>query len=341
MLFLSQYVHKVGKSTWWCTLKETTNTSNKTKFYCDKTKLREIPKAKNLSLVRLLKTPKMSKVCITCQSDKALSEFETRSDTQQKRNQCKQCRSNYVKNYKSKRTTGEIKKKEVEVYDGGYKECKQCHIKKLLNEFPKRDTKHGYRHECLQCKQQNLNIYYQNVYNEKRRNRKQEDVKYKLLNNHRNYIYKMLTRFKNKRGSSMSYVGCTLEQLKQWLEFQFDSQMNWNNYGTLWTIDHVLPLSIFDLTEKSAQSIAFNWKNMRPCTDNFSKGNKLRPYEYFNTMISAHRFIQNNKLNQIEYQGIRESLCWLREKLRYGNKLIDDVIVNKIITEMGNPQPSS
>jgi hypothetical protein len=52
-------------------------------------------------------------------------------------------------------------------------------------------------------------------------------------------------------------------------------------------------------------------------------------------------FIQKNSMDSIEYQGISESLCWLREELRYGNNLIDDVIVVKLMTKMGNPHPSS
>jgi hypothetical protein len=50
---------------------------------------------------------------------------------------------------------------------------------------------------------------------------------------------------------------------------------------------------------------------------------------------------KKNSMDSIEYQGISESLCWLREELRYGNNLIDDVIVVKLMTKMGNPHPSS
>jgi len=128
---------------------------------------------------------------------------------------------------------------------------------------------------------------------------------------------------------------------KKWLEFQFHDGMTWQNYGSLWTVDHILPLSAFDFTNEAHQKIAFNWKNTQPSIDNFKKSAKIRPYEYFNALVSAHRYIQLNSLDSTEYQGINESLRWLREKLRYGKNLLDDVVVQRIITKMGNPQPSS
>jgi hypothetical protein len=92
--------------------------------------------------------------------------------------------------------------------------------------------------------------------------------------------------------------------------------MTMDNYGTYWTLDHILPLSKFDLTNKEEQAIAFNWKNMQPILDNSAKSNKFRLYEFFNAMISAHRFIQLHNLNSLEYQGLSESLNWLKKHFK-------------------------
>ena len=58
---------------------------------------------------------------------------------------------------------------------------------------------------------------------------------------------------------------------------------------------------------------------------------------YFNykinwAFISAHSFIKLYKLNSMEYQGLNESLTWLKIYLT-GNNLQDNT--------MDNPQPSS
>ena len=164
-----------------------------------------------------------------------------------------------------------------------------------------------------------MNKYYKDVYNEVRRNKKKTDIQYRLLSNHRLFIYKCVTKYKmDKTKKSIEYLGIGTKTLKKWLEFQFEPDMTWENYGDLWTIDHILPLSLFDLTDKKQQQIAFNWTNLQPLKDNFSKSNKIRQYEYFNVVVSVHRFIKNNNLNSKGYQNLNESLNWLREKLRYG-----------------------
>ena len=42
-----------------------------------------------------------------------------------------------------------------------------------------------------------------------------------------------------------------------------------------------------------------------------------------------------------EYQGLKKTLDWLREKLRDGNNLEDKKIIENIIFKMDNPQPST
>ena len=53
--------------------------------------------------------------------------------------------------------------------------------------------------------------------------------------------------------------------------------MNWDNYGTKWHIDHIKPLSNFDLTDKKQLLEAINYKNLQPlwAEQNLSKGNRL------------------------------------------------------------------
>jgi hypothetical protein len=55
--------------------------------------------------------------------------------------------------------------------------------------------------------------------------------------------------------------------------------MNWKNYGTYWEIDHIKPISLFDLTKKQEIKKCFNYKNTKPLSinENRQKENK----EYF------------------------------------------------------------
>ena len=48
------------------------------------------------------------------------------------------------------------------------------------------------------------------------------------------------------------------------MEYQFTSDMSWDNYGTYWEIDHVRPCSSFDFLNHDECYKCFNWKNTQP-----------------------------------------------------------------------------
>lgn len=80
-----------------------------------------------------------------------------------------------------------------------------------------------------------------------------------------------------KSGSTIDLLGCTVEQLKFWLEAQFKDGMTWKNRGRKgWHIDHIKPLSSFDLTNPEELKQACHYTNLQPLWwyENLSKGNK-------------------------------------------------------------------
>jgi hypothetical protein len=80
----------------------------------------------------------------------------------------------------------------------------------------------------------------------------------------------------NKSNNSITLLGCSAGFYRNYLETLFQPGMSWENYGD-WHIDHILPLTSFDLTDKAQQLVAFNFKNTQPlwAFDNLSKGAKL------------------------------------------------------------------
>jgi hypothetical protein len=60
------------------------------------------------------------------------------------------------------------------------------------------------------------------------------------------------------------------------LERQFKRSMSWSNYGKRWQIDHITPVSYFDLTDPAHLALCFNWQNLRPLwrKQNLSEGNR-------------------------------------------------------------------
>ena len=62
-----------------------------------------------------------------------------------------------------------------------------------------------------------------------------------------------------------------------YIEKQFLDGMTWNNYGLkTWHIDHIKPISKYNLTDPEDIKNAFNYKNLQPlwASDNLSKSNK-------------------------------------------------------------------
>jgi hypothetical protein len=89
------------------------------------------------------------------------------------------------------------------------------------------------------------------------------------------YQYKRGSR---KGGSAIKDLGCTLQELMKHLEKQFSAGMTWGNYGE-WEIDHIKPLSLFDLTDPDQFKEAANYRNLQPLwkIDNQAKGASYQP----------------------------------------------------------------
>ncbi len=79
-----------------------------------------------------------------------------------------------------------------------------------------------------------------------------------------------------KDDTTMKLIGCNLKDLKIYLENKFQKGMTWDNYGE-WHIDHIKPISSFDLKDAKNQKLAMHYTNLQPlwAKDNISKGNKI------------------------------------------------------------------
>lgn len=81
----------------------------------------------------------------------------------------------------------------------------------------------------------------------------------------------------NQAYRTMELLGCTIEIAKKHLESQFKDDMSWENHGKLWEIDHIIPISHFDLTDIEQAKRAFNYKNTQPLywKENRAKGDRM------------------------------------------------------------------
>jgi len=176
-----------------------------------------------------------------------------------------------------------------------YKHCRGCNMDKTLDKFNKNKTSPcGKYSMCRDCQKLNWkrfqekngsrgeyhkkwrekNPTYMNDYkrsekglqqeNSRKRRKYATDTQYNLKCKYRARIHAALKGL-GKTGSSKDLLGCTLECFKKHLESQFTEGMSWENMGKgddKWEIDHIIPVSVFDLNKE--QKIAFWYKNCQP-----------------------------------------------------------------------------
>lgn len=106
-----------------------------------------------------------------------------------------------------------------------------------------------------------------------------------------------------KADRTMNLLGCNKDWLRKWIEYQFDDKMNWDNYGTVWHLDHVRPCASFDLKDPEQQRICFGWKNIRPLD---KSKNMIKSDNVDTNLISWQEIVVNKFLieNGKNFQGL-------------------------------------
>jgi hypothetical protein len=86
----------------------------------------------------------------------------------------------------------------------------------------------------------------------------------------------------SKSSNTIKLLGCSIKHFKMYLESLFEHGMSWDNYGSHWHIDHIIPCAIFDLSKPEHQARCFHFSNLQPllAADNLAKGCKLTDTQF-------------------------------------------------------------
>lgn len=205
------------------------------------------------------------------------------------------------------------------------KVCRDCEHAKSKAEYQKRREMHlAYRKEYYEKNKEAIlaktkTEEFKQDRNAKKKLRRQTDIQFRICESLKIRIHEVLKEYKDT--SSNYLLGCTKAHIKFWLEYQHNDDVNWNNYAQHWHIDHVIPVSFFDLTIKTEQLMCFNWMNLRPLEKgrNMSKSDSIVQEDILNHIDTIEEFVTINN----EYQECYDNSIWPRIKLGYGKNLTD------------------
>lgn len=91
--------------------------------------------------------------------------------------------------------------------------------------------------------------------------RRKTDEYFRLIKNIRSRISKIIKR-DSKHSSTLQLLGCSIEYYKKYLLSTLPEAL-WDEVGSKYHIDHIIPLNTFDLSVPENQYKAFNYTNTR------------------------------------------------------------------------------
>jgi len=217
------------------------------------------------------------KCCSRCHEIKEFDKFVN------KKNFCKECKNLRQRQIRLEKNKIKLDLTEKEIGKDN-KKCSYCD--KVFHKSYFKCKK------CLDCRRSHQNEYTKKDFvKERKRIKRQTNITCKFKHLQSNRIRSSLI-YKSKK--TIEYLGCNAEQYFDWLSYSFIDGLCFENHGKEWHIDHVIPLSQFNLENEEEQLIAFNWRNTMPlsCQENLKKNNKIiksQIEQHYKKLIEYHK----------------------------------------------------
>jgi len=186
-------------------------------------------------------------------------------------------KNNREKRLKQMESWREDNHKHIKAYSKEYRGNNILKIEKAQRNWLKNNP--IYWKQYLKDNRKKINEY-ENGY---KKNKRRIDPRFRLDCNMAYMVWKGLKG--NKAGRKwLKFVDYSIDKLMKHLEKQFTPEMDWNNYGIYWVVDHIIPRSKFNYIEPEHFDFKKCWslKNLRPLEirENLIKSNKLtKPFQ--------------------------------------------------------------
>lgn len=112
-------------------------------------------------------------------------------------------------------------------------------------------------------------------------------LKGRLRSNISRRINDSLVNGKNGK-SCLSVLGYSISELREYLEKQFTPQMNWQNYGSYWEIDHKIPVAVFNFETMDDIDFKRCWTlgNLQPLKKSENRRKNAKLYKPFQPALA-------------------------------------------------------
>jgi len=121
---------------------------------------------------------------------------------------------------------------------------------------------------------------------------------------------------RNKCTFYAPYFGLDIQGFREWIEIQFDSDTNWENFSTAWQFDHIVPVNYFDFAVEEDLRLCWNFINIRveKSQHNKNRGTRIDVIAAKSYFENLHRVTGNafckqmiDKISRIEVSEILAS----------------------------------
>jgi len=207
------------------------------------------------------------KICSTCNKRKFFSNFyQKKGGAFGLDAKCKSCVAMYHKQHFQKNKSEILLKRKSYMME--YRESNKDKISEYNQNYYEQN-----KEEILKYKSSKPYRKHSRYYEKQKR---KNDMSFRITGSLRSRL-NLAIRKNKKHGTTMELIGCSIDDLKEYLSKLFQKGMSWENYGKNgWHIDHIKPCASFDLTKPEQQKLCFHYSNLQPlwAIDNIKKSNK-------------------------------------------------------------------